>query len=262
MSKERVFPISLDRELNSKYRCVRCGKWYVEIDNIGQLRCRQQYFIGGRMWSVAADHMQMCSEDEHWRDPVGQDQLKRSWICYVYADSADDIIDIDSRYARLLKPVDARCIIRDTRHVADVDKRDDQSIGVLTLGEHVQRAWIAKTDSAPSNALMLGIAEALDDSESDSESDYSESEEDERHEPTRSLRIVRYDLPAYEHLRTQIWPKVIEYNMAKRKCGSLRSIPIHETPAWNDMRTIARIYGIGHEDWLKNASPSEWKYVQ
>jgi hypothetical protein len=263
MAARGIFPPDLERELNHKYRCARCGKWYVEIDNIGQLRCRQQYFIMGKFWSVAADHIPMSGQDEHWREPVSIDQLKRSWVLYVYTDEPGDIVDIDSRYSQSLPRVDGRCVLRDSRY--DEDKKIEagqREDNVLTLSEHIQHAWVCKTESAPSADLMMGIAQALDDSDSDDEyesDEDSEGEESDRHEPSRSLRIVRYDIGAYENLRTRVWPKEMELQWVRREYGKIRAIPIHETPLWDDIRVVARTYGIGHEDWMRDVSQNEWR---
>lgn len=259
MASKGVFPADLERELNQKYRCVRCGRHYVEIDNIGQLKCRQHYYIEGRLWSVAADHMPMDHEDAYCREPVSREQLKKNWLLYVYTDEGDDVVDIDSRYARSLRPVDARCVMRDTRHGEDLLDASVRESDVMTLGAHIQRAWVSGSESAPSAELMLGIAGALDDS-SDEDDDFGlvDDEDDGKHEPSRSLRIVRYDLAAYENLRTRVWPKVIAHNAARKGAANFGRFELHETTLWQDKRVVARAYGLGHEDWLRGAPRELW----
>jgi hypothetical protein len=257
MASTDVFSKDLSRELNQRHKCVRCGARYIEYNNIGQLQCYQKYFIQGRFWSVAADHMPAMLGDEG-RPPPNVHQLKSAWILYAYTDK--DSLKIDSRYAESLPDVDSRCVVLDTRAHNDRENGGD----AYTLGEHVQEAWASRSENSPDELIMMGIAQAIDDEDDDSAPFSNERENGDgsvsnMKDPTRILTISRYDTYAYEELERVAWPRIRQRNLASRYYMGARCEPFHKTPLRYDIRVVARQHGIGPEDWMHDKPVECWK---
>lgn len=239
-------PLDAVRQLSARRRCIRCGTWYTEFDNMGRLKCRQKYFLYGRKYVVAADHMPTRPEDAHKRAVRGYD-LRQRWTEFVYGE--DDDIVLNEVYTHVLPEPDPRAVVAP----APAERRS----GERTLGFFVQDQRMAGcSESAPERQYAFDMDNRVcsdDELQSDSDEDgfadgagYGGSSSSAASPcPVQTCRWRRFDWNTCEYYRRTLWPAAREEYMAAST--SVRKVPFYTTELYktNHIAAASHYHGIG-----------------
>lgn len=240
-------------ELSKRRVCVRCGAHYYEINNIGQLRCRQMYVVFGHEFSVAADHMAVASDSNDAR-PATHTEMRSGWVLYVYKEQDDYVLN--NRVMNDLADPDPRALlVNELAHRIDAPERNCDA---PEMRHHIEDAVSGGADDHlhPSlrNALCMRF-DVVDDDEDDGEDDNgaldNHGEDDGRalldtdtdfKAFVTHTTVRRYDWRAVKRIEAQIETLRARYD-ASRARGAQRRIPITQTPYAHDKNLMRYVFG-------------------
>lgn len=238
--------------LNERRTCVRCQGDFYEITNIGQLRCKQSFFVYDHEFIVAADHKPVADEAVSKRAATVTEYKSGGWRLYRY--EPEDDVFIDARYVNHFPTPNYRALLTDgllseervtAEAEADADELRSHFNAVASnnadadLHPHIRDAMSVQFyDDEDDRYLERTSFDARDDSDDDD----AEIETAHFQSFARQLRVRRYDWRAERHFLEQL-PHYRRAYENKAENVTWKPEPIWRTSYARYPRDVAQAYG-------------------